>query len=349
MSKPRPSIFPAWSACPCFDSNEEVGEAAERGTLQHKHLERWLKNDHDGNMTDLEPVEAEGVIWARDYIREWCKDLGAPILSETKLALYENPDDFESKLIYEGTGDAICSSNLFDYKSGNYHNYEPQMFGYALCMFQRDPSLQFVMCHILYGKTRVASKFHIRKDAAEASIRHILAQRADPQRKPQACEYCVWCSHKAICGELNGMALTVASGREDWKLENYHASQIIKADEMAKALRLARFLASWCESVEHHAKVMAIKNGEVIPGFSVSSRAGNRFVKDLPMALGLSGLTPDEFLKCCTAKIGELEKKLGKKKCAELLEPVIGRASEQYFLTEEKQLPAPVESGDTDF
>lgn len=338
MSKARPSVFPAWAACACFDSKDEPGEAAQRGTIQHEHLERMLKGIHNGGLSMLEPAEAEGVIWAAGYIKDWCAALEFPIESEVPIEYYASEDDFAP--LYDGTADAICSSNLFDLKTGDPHDYEYQMYAYALGMFQRadkaGQTLESVTCHLMYSRVRSAVRFLIQRDVAEAAIKEVLARRANPERTPRACSFCKWCTHAAYCGELNTAALAVAAGREDFKLENYHASEIVKPEEMAKALRMARFISAWCDAIEHHAKEMAIKNGEIIPGFCVSKKSGNRSIKDAVKAWELAEVTPSTFLKCCSVKIGELEKTIGKKAMAEKLESVISRGGDVYFLTEEK-------------
>jgi hypothetical protein len=98
----------------------------------------------------------------------------------------------------------------------------------------------------------------------------------------------------------------VAAQREDWKLETFHSSEIKTTDEMGKALKLARQLAHWCESVEFHAKEMAVKEGAIPSGFKIQQRQGNRFIPSVSDAFGRMAMPQGEFLKACEVKFSRL-------------------------------------------
>jgi hypothetical protein len=224
---------------------------------------------------------------------------------------------------------------VFDYKSGKDHGYEAQMAAYALASMQQ---YKRTSCRVilLFGATRQAVETHWTYEDAEKYVLETLALRNDPAKKPSPCSYCSWCRHGAECSEMNQRALAVAGGRDDWKLEQYHASEITKPTEMVKALRLARFLKAWCASVEHAAKEMAVKKGETLPGYKVMQRAGQRELITSAAALNASGLTPEKFISCCNAKVTALEKLLGKTKFNEQMAAFIKRKRDQAFLVDEK-------------
>ena len=327
MENHIPSQLPAWSQCPCYKSGEP-GEAALAGTRQHAALEKILKHGLV-DYSQLEPDEIVNVEWAAKEIIDWTGGKGE---SEIKMQFID--DNFN--VLFDGTADYIFKNHLFDYKSGEPHNYDLQMYAYAMMMQQRGGFSEIIV-HILYGRVESDVKFTVKPDDVKQKVFDVLAQHQAAHREPRPCDYCRWCGLAAICPALNNLASWVVAGREDYKLENYHASQIVKPTEMAKALRMARFLKGWCESVEFHAREMAIKRGEEIPGFSVSHRAGRRFISDCVQAGLLSGLEPQDFLKLCSVTIDKLEKQFGKKEAVGLFASVILRTADSVFLTETKQ------------
>ena len=94
----------------------------------------------------------------------------------------------------------------------------------------------------------------------------------------------------------------IADGREDWHLEQYHASQIDNPLEMSKALTLARQVKRWIEGVEHHAREMATKQGRTIPGYVLKEKVGKRICTDVAGAFDASGLPSKDFLQCCSLR-----------------------------------------------
>ncbi len=343
-SIPRPSILPAWAACACYDSQEEVGEAAHRGTLQHRALEGLLKGESaeeilracdnlalELKIDDLTVEETQAVDWAREQIVTQAD--GKKIESEVKLYYYAE-DSLEP--LFEGTADAITGLDIFDLKTGRSHDYKWQMAAYAAMYMQRRPKLEEVNVHLLYSSNQKMVSMVFQRWKAEAMVNGILERRNDPAKKPTPCNFCGWCAHAKDCAALTDLAQMVGQGREDFVLEKFHASEISDPEQMAKALRLARFLKPWTEGVEHHAKELAIKQGLKIPGFAVVTRQGARGIQDVATAYAQSGLPIPEFLTCCTVQITPLEKKLGKKEFSTRLDSLVQRKPETAYLQEEK-------------
>lgn len=330
------SKHPAWAQCACFDS-DVVGEAALRGTEQHRALECLLKGiPYDG--APLDEDEQDAVLWASNEIRK--DSLGAEIKSEITLEFFESDDEFEPTFF--GTADAVIVrdgyADLYDYKSGERRDYKSQMDAYAAMVCQAF-KLDYCYVHMLYGKYRDRVQSKIEQQRAVEGVRLILARRNDPDKKPNPCDYCGWCKHRATCSALAEGAAIVAAGRPDWQLDTYHASEITRPAQMAKALKLARLLKDWADAIEHAAKEMAVKQGFRLPGWTLGRRQGNRRIADPAGALSIAqalGMSTEDFLKACTVRLGELEKTVGKKKFAEAFDGVIKRDAEQFFLTATK-------------
>lgn len=343
ISAPRPSILPAWAACACYDGEEEAGDAAKRGTLQHKYLECLLRGvpEAETNRTlenlalelkieDITEEECEGVRWAHSEIKLHAN--GRPIESEIKLYYYNDPEDFDP--IFSGTADAACGIDMWDLKTGRGHDYKWQMAAYASMQMQRK-GLKEVNVHLLYSSIQRKVSMVFEDWKAKAMVDEVLALRNAPNKRPTPCTFCNWCQHRATCNELVSLAKHVGEGREDFTLQEFHASKIEEPEQMARALKLSRFMKVWAEAVEHHAKELAIKQGLKIPGFKVGTRQGAREIKDVATAFGLSSLPITEFLPSCSVSITSLEKKLGKKEFEKRLASVVTRKPESTFLTEE--------------
>jgi len=334
-----PSNHPAWRRCVCYDGTE-AGEAAERGTIQHKALESLLVGRLGQPIMPLGITddELEMVAWAEDFIKKTAN--GGKVFPERRVVYYEDLDDFEP--LYEGTADAIVINAageptcLFDYKSGADHDYYPQMAAYAAAVCQMF-RVRYINVYVLFGLTRTHQYYHFDAKEAAEYAKETIKQRKAKDKKPTPCSYCKWCRHAATCPALAERAIAVSQGHPDWRLSTYDPGKITDGSEMAKALKLSRFMKAWCESVDHHAREMAVKNGEVIPGFSVAKRAGAREVTVPTKAYELCGLPLDRFLSCCTAKVTALEKLVGAKKFKEIESEFVKRKSDQYYLVEEKE------------
>jgi len=300
-----PSKFPAWSKCPGFANDEtRPSDAAERGTLQHTVLQRLLEGtDHNDVIDLLEPTELEGLVW----ILEWIKaNTGDARVLEQKV--YLTDADFET--LYEGRADIleprIDSVFVGDYKSGEIRDYTAQLAGYALAAMD-EYGVDRADIAILYGRFKHVEQFGMTRVEAEKIVFAILEAQRAGCKPVYACDYCAWCKHAINCAALTERVFAVVRGREDWKLDTYHASQIAHPVEMSKALGLAGMMEDWVKSVKHHATEMA-KGGMQIPGYKLTERAGRRDVTSVVDAFQRAAITSTAFLQCCSVKFGELEK-----------------------------------------
>lgn len=292
--------------CPCYKSGKP-GQAAERGTKQHEAYEQILTGAPERDKClSLTPEEIESVVWAARQTMDLAK--GREILLERRVSLVD--DDLNE--ITFGRVDAHCAPTeeeplfLDDYKGGEPHDvYWVQMSLYALGLMDRY-RVDSCVARLLYGRRFKVEQKVLTRFVCQTVLDRLIAQVNKETKEPVANDYCHWCVKHTSCPAVNGLALEVARGREDWQLANYHSSEITDPKEMSKALFLSRLLKKWCESVEHHAREMLMK-GVTVPGFSLCKRSGRKQVDNLPAAFAFSGLPQEAFLACCQLNFGKLE------------------------------------------
>ncbi len=325
-----PSSLPALAACVAFVADGHETKWTVGGTDSHGVLGKMLLGQPVELPDDLE--QREGVQWAAEYIKNGASTI---LHVEHRLSLLD--DNFNE--ITFGTPDAYAVTengegiDVWDYKSGQLRDYSEQVTCYAL-MAMRATGTQWARVHLLFG--RFKKVFVVTITLAEASRNTLeLIERVKRGGEPTPCEYCTWCARALTCSALVNRVGAVQRGREDWELVQYHSSKITEPEEMAKALRLARQVKVWCESVEFHAKEMAFTRGKELPGYRIQERAGTREVSNLQKAWQLTKLPAEKFLPLC--KIGwqglentyaqhhQLKLAAAKRELAALLEPVTTR------------------------
>lgn len=295
----RPSSLPILAKSPKFVSSET--SFAEEGTDRHEALRAHFAGDD--SMLDLLPDEdADGVRWAAEYIR-----LKAPLNDyplEWEVTLPILLDDFSEM---EGHADTVCHLDLFDAKNRE-RDYEAQMASYALGQLQKlNIPGATVRCHLLFMATKRVEVLTFTAESAQAVIQRVIDDvNTAPECRPS--EYCGWCAIRVTCDVLNKRAQAVAAGRDDWQLEQYHASQITEPGEMAKALALAEHVEKWAVAVKHFAKEMAVKQGLQIPGYALKQRNGKKYCFDIQGAFSATGLDAPTFLQCCDVRFSSSKK-----------------------------------------
>ncbi len=295
-----PSSFPKLDLCACYAPDQESDIARkESGTLRHRRLSQLL-GQGEGAAVELPPDEGGAVQWFADYIKATAT-AGEELDCERTLSLL----DEEFNVITFGTPDAVAGPDLFDLK-WYWGDYGAQMAAYALMHMERT-GRRLVNVHIGYGLPRKISKYTLTLEAAAEIVNRVLARVNDPDKTETPSDACGWCAKRLECPALNNLALTVVAGREDWQLENYHASQIKSPLEMAKAKRISSHLKEWCEAVDYHANKMD-REGIAIPGFKRQSKAGDRFFPDLALAHRQLGIPTEKFLKVLSASFGQVVK-----------------------------------------
>lgn len=309
-----PSKFPAWAACPCFESDPTERDDATAGTAQHTALSCALAGN-TGPLLELPADSREAVQWAEGYIRQLAGE--SPILSEHRLS-YSAPDAFAPRgtsEVFFGTADAIIIhppgnlADLIDFKSGaDDRDHRAQLAGYALALFTTRTRLKTIRCHVLYGRTRRADAWSLTEADAAGTVLPILEARRNPARQPAACDYCTFCASRATCPALIERVELVAAEVPDWKAlapAIRDPASITDPSVAAKALTLARFVSTWSDAVRARATEMA-KAGKTLPGYRLQERRTAREVSDMPAALARSGLTAEQFVTACKLSVPRL-------------------------------------------
>lgn len=292
----RPSSLPGLEACPCYEPDQTSDvEQKQAGTLRHEALAAYLSGT-EGWDANLDEHDAEGVAWAGEYIRCHAPMSEHPLqIEEKRTALTDSWEEIT------GTPDVTCGFALFDLKGRSIDTYAPQMAAYALMT-----GFAVVNVHVLYATEKKAKTWRIGRAAAMEVVERIIAKASDPNRQPTACDWCGWCSKRLTCPSVLKGVNAVVAARDDWYLDTYHSTEIETAEQMGKALTIARRLNEWCEAVEHHAREMVTKKGMVPTGFEVKTRRGSREIASVADAFGLAGLPQEAFLKACQVKFSKL-------------------------------------------
>lgn len=286
--------------CPMFAG--AGGAYAEDGTIRHHCISEFLQGDLQA-FDNFDPEQKEGLFWAANYIKLHAPMADHPLECE-KTRTITCPD----KTVIKGTPDITCGKHLFDVK-WRYRNYRAQMACYAMMQMQEN-NLPEVTSHLLFaapGYQKPITETWTMESAWNC-ISPILDTVRNPQAKPNPNEFCNWCQHIKTCPAMIERINAVLLGREDWRLEQYHASELKSGEECSKALIIARALAKWAEAVEYHIKLLAVKEGFTIPGFKASTRQGNRYIPDIGAAFACLNIPQEKFLEVCEVKLGKLTK-----------------------------------------
>jgi hypothetical protein len=296
-----PSSLPMLEQCPCFERGEDAAALAlepreetsykDRGTLLHEVLAAALRDKPtQENEKLLTPNEIEQVKWAYDYVKVH-STTEHPLEVEQRLVLIDN----EFNIVTYGTGDAVNGGNVFDLKTGDYHNYWLQMATYGLMQMDRI-GLNLATVFVMFSRFRNVHMLTIKREEATRKIMAVIASVLDPEKKPKANPYCRWCKKVMTCPAV----VTLLEGITP---ENY---EINDPEALSLALRTARIMAEWSKRIELHAKNLALAGVE-IPYFFLKSRQGAREIMDVKRAYELAGLPPDEFIALCNLPVGALE------------------------------------------
>lgn len=337
----RPSSLPALKECPRFESGSPRSFTLD-GTLRHEALEAMWKNGGElpaDYAKKLDDESIEGIQWGYDYIQTHAPMKDHELHIERKMEILD--DDFNT--VMSGTLDYQCGNKLFDIK-WRQRNYLEQMACYALMMIQ-ECGWPTVDVHILFMHSQRTARYSLDEAKCWDIINSVKEPAEDPFAEPVPCDYCGWCKHTVSCEAFADRTRTINAGREDWELENYHASQIENPVELSKALKLARAVKKWAEAVEYTSRTFIMRGGE-IPGFELRRRAGKRKINNIADAFARCGLEQSEFLDCCQVVFSKLterrraqhgvSKRVATKELERLLGDALERNQPSYEITKTK-------------
>ena len=339
-----------WLACPPSAVAAEAYPAQDttftrEGTLAHEVAERIARCSLDGIKYDWnicedwssDDVTHEMVdcgIGYRDYIQEQTKSADAVVLLEQRV-------DF-SPWVPDGFGTCDCiilqgdSMTVIDYKYGVgvpvSAEDNPQMKLYALGALN-DYGIAYdvnkVEMHIYQPRINNISAYTLTVDElmdwAEKVVKPAAAKAVKGKGTYNAGAHCKFCPHAGRCRELTK---TCTEYVETHSLRV--AVPVLASHEVAEVLAMEPLITLWLKRVKAQALNTLMDGGEV-PGWKVvEGKMGNRKWTDeldVVAVLKEAGYYPDQYQETKLLSPAAMDKSIGKKRVAELLDDFIDRSS----------------------
>ena len=267
-----------------------------------------------------------------DYIEEHKKQNDAIVLLEQRVEFSPwVPDGF-------GTCDCIIIQDetltIIDYKYGQgvavSATDNPQMKLYALgAMNDYGIALDVkkVELHIFQPRLNNISTDSLTVEElmawAEKTVKPIAEKAAKGTGKYAPGEHCRFCQHAGKCRALTQLC-TEYLDTHGLRV----ALPVLAPYEVADVLRMEPMVTLWLKKVKEQA-LTTLMNGEELPGYKlVEGKLGNRKWKDEgEVAATLAPLySKEEYTETRLLSPSQMDKAIGKKKVAELLEGLIERA-----------------------
>lgn len=310
---------------------------AAEGTVAHAKAEEKLRNWMDGHprkkvkCPDGEMDEATTAY--RDYIQELfseeqknCSD--AQIFVEVQLDLSDwIPEGF-------GTADCVIVSDhclhVIDFKYGKgvavSAEHNPQLLLYAagaIQIYELTYAFDTVQLHIFQPRLDSISEWTTTVDNLKNWLISTVVPAADKaidgigEAHPGA--WCKFCKVKANCKARAEMAM--ANAAEDKRLDGY----LLTDAEIAALLPQLGPISDWCADLREYATNEAL-TGTHYDGFKLVEGVSRRKITNeqaAQEALEKQGYKPDQITKTSLLGISSLEKLVGKKELAALLDNYI--------------------------
>lgn len=327
-----------WLACPpSAVANEAYPNQdtafTQEGTLAHEVAEMVAS---DQTWTPPNGMTHEMLECARgykDYIEEQKKSNDATVLLERRV-------DF-SEWVPNGFGTCDCliiqddTLTVIDYKYGQgvavsaINN--PQLRLYALgAMYDYGSVLGItkVEMHIYQPRLNNISVDTITVDElyewAEKTVKPTAEKAIKGKGKYNPGEHCRFCQHAGKCRALTKTCTEYL---------DIHGAKVglpvLAPYEVADVLRMEPLISLWLKKVKEQA-LTTLMNGDELPGYKlVEGKLGNRKWKDdqtVLYILNSAGYNDSEVTETKLLSPSQMDKAIGKKKVAELLEDHIERA-----------------------
>ena len=334
-----------WLACPASAMaaeaypNEQT-EFTREGTLAHEVAEVVAREKlrpetgRDGFAPDVTQEMLECAAGYRDYIQEQTKSDSAVVLLEQRV-------DF-SPWVPEGFGTCDCiilqddTMTVIDYKYGQgvpvNAEGNPQLRLYALGALNDygiAVDVQKVEMHIYQPRINNVSADTITAvellEWAEKTVRPIAQKAAKGKGGYCAGPHCRFCPHAGRCRELT-KTCTEFVETHDLRV----AVPVLAPHEVADVLRMLPLISLWAKRVNAQA-MDTLLGGGAIPGYKVvEGKQGNRqWLDELKVAEALqaAGYKPEDITETKLLSPAAMDKAIGKKRAAELLDALIYRTS----------------------
>lgn len=333
-----------WLACPPSAvaaeayPNEDT-EYTREGTLAHEVAEVIARENihpetgRDGFAPEVTQEMLDCAAGYRDYIQEQLKSDSAVVLLEQRVDFSDwVPDGF-------GTCDCIIiqgdTLTIIDYKYGQGVAVEaegnPQMKLYALGALN-DFGIAYdvakVETHIYQPRINNISAASLTVEEllawAEKEVKPIAQKAAKGKGAYKAGPHCKFCPHAGRCRTLTK---TCTEYVETHSLRV--VVPVLAPHEVAEVLQMEPLVSLWLKRVKAQAMTTLLDGGE-IPGYKVvEGKLGNRkWTNEFQVmdALKAAGYAAEDITETKLLSPAAMDKSIGKKKVAELLDSLIDRA-----------------------
>ncbi len=328
-----------WLACPpsavAAEAYPNEGtDYTREGTLAHEVAEAVCNNSHQrfNALLETEGVTGEMIDCANgyaDYIQEQTK-------SDTPTLLLEQRVDF-SPWVPDGFGTADCiiiqgtTMDVIDYKYGKgvavsaKDNPQMKLYGLgALNDYGFAYEIETVRLHIYQPRMNNVSVDELSVGEllawAEMKVKPTAEKAAKGKGEYNPGEHCRFCPHAGRCRTLTKTCT------EYVETHGMKASvECLAPWEVAEVLRMEPLVSLWLKRVKDQALTTLLNGGDV-PGYKVVAGRGTRSWTDemaVDKVLGDYGYDMQEYTKTELLSPAAMEKAIGKKKVAELLEGLI--------------------------
>lgn len=312
----RHSSLPKLAQCACYESAGGTSLAAERGTQMDEAFRFMLAGDHSKLMAIENEDDRDSVVWAVNEVKQRAE--GATIISDEALLKVETPG-----IEHIGTEDSRVPDKRMslDLKSGQIRDYYLQMSAYAYGNMEREFAPDWT-CHLLFCDQRKVVTHVFTYEQAKSLVEGILAEVANPNKKPTPCEYCNWCAAKETCPALGKAASETL--------------EVVDSDLNANLAQLKTYLADCPETLGAFLSKAAIFNdqlvdwakdlvktkladGEEIPGYKLQKVKGTDYIDPTEVAKSFTvcGATTQEIVKFLGDKVkaSDMREFLDKREC----------------------------------
>jgi hypothetical protein len=315
----------------------EGTEFTREGTLAHEVAEVYAKGGYitpeANNAAEITLEMIECAMGYADYIQEQIKHDDAIVLLEQRV-------DF-SPWVPDGFGTCDCiilqgeTMTVIDYKYGVgvpvSAEDNPQMKLYALGALN-DFGLAYDVTHIemhiyqprINNISDCALMVEDLLEWGEQTVKPVAQKAVKGKGDYKAGEWCKFCPHAGRCRQLTKVCTEYV---ETHSLRV--AVPVLAPYEVAEVLAMEPLVALWLKRVKAQALSTLLDGGEV-PGWkAVEGKLGNRkWTDELQVAekLVALGYAKEDFTETKLLSPAAMDKALGKKKVAELLDSMIDRS-----------------------
>ena len=335
-----------WLACPPSAvaneayPNQETTFAHE-GTLAHEVAEAIASAKINGLLWHLDNVVSRGITKEMiecaeeyaDYIEEQKKSNNATVLLEVRV-------DF-SPWVPDGFGTCDCliiqddTMTIIDYKYGQgvpvSATNNPQLRLYALGAMNDYGFLlgvKKIEMHIYQPRLNniQADSLTVEElmEWAEKTVKPTAEKAIQGKGKYNPGEHCRFCQHGGKCRALTRLC-TEYVDTHGLKV----SLPVLAPHEVADVLRMEPLITLWLKKVKEQA-LTTLMSGEELPGYKlVEGKLGNRKWRDERTVLNIlngAGYEDAEITETKVLSPSQMDKAIGKKKVAELLDEQIDRA-----------------------